>query len=65
MRRLAVHKPIRDQVDLDSVDYLNFVIELHAQLGVGISEGDYRKLTSIDAAIDYLAWQIGSTPSRN
>jgi acyl carrier protein len=62
---LATDKPIRDQVDLDSVDYLNFVIELHTQMGVDIPESDYEKLTSIDAAIDYLAAKIGSTSIRN
>lgn len=50
--------PLRDQIDLDSVDYLNFVIDLHKQLSVDIPEVDYGKLTSVNAAVDYLAARL-------
>ena len=63
--KLAADMPIRDQVDLDSFDFLNFLVALHRELGVDIPEADYGKLTSIDAAIDYLAAKIGSTSVRN
>lgn len=50
---LDADKPLRDQIDLDSVDYLNFVIDLHSQMGVEIPEADYGKLASLNAAVDY------------
>jgi len=47
-------EPLREQLDLDSVDFLNFVIGLHERLGIDIPEADYGKLASIDGAVAYL-----------
>jgi len=47
--------PIRDQLDIDSMDFLNFVIALDAELGVSVPETDYPKLSTIDGCVDYLA----------
>jgi len=47
--------PLRDQVDLDSMDFLRFVVEVHTRLGVAVPEADYAKLTSLDAIADYVA----------
>lgn len=55
---LAQLKPdvgFRDQLDLDSVDFLNFVIALHKRLHVEIPEKDYPKLATLQGCIDYLA----------
>ena len=38
----------RDQLDLDSMDLLNFVIALHKQVNVEIPETDYPKLASLN-----------------
>jgi acyl carrier protein len=46
--------PFRDQLDLDSVDFLNFVLALHERLGVDIPEVDYPKMASLDGAVAYL-----------
>jgi acyl carrier protein len=45
----------RDQLDVDSMDLLNFVIALHAALHVDIPEVDYPKLATLDGCVDYLA----------
>ncbi|HET7697981.1 MAG TPA: phosphopantetheine-binding protein [Vicinamibacterales bacterium] len=50
----------RQQVDLDSMDFLNFVIALHASLGVDVPEADYPKLASMNATVNYLAARVGS-----
>ncbi len=47
--------PFRDQLDLDSMDFLNFVIALHDELGVDIPESDYRKLATLDGCVEYLS----------
>jgi acyl carrier protein len=52
---LAPGVALRDQLDLDSMDVLNFVVGLHAALGVEIPEADYPKLATIDGCVDYLA----------
>jgi acyl carrier protein len=46
---------LRDQVDLDSMDWLNFLVGLHQRLHVEIPEADYRKLTTLNTVIAYLA----------
>jgi acyl carrier protein len=46
---------IRDQLDIDSMDLLNWVIGLHKELNVEIPEADYPKLATLDGCIDYLA----------
>ena len=51
---LEPDKPLRQQVDLDSFDWLRFLLALHEQLGVDIPETDYHQLTSLDHLISYL-----------
>ena len=50
--------PLRDQVDLDSMDFLNFVVALHDRLGVDIPESDYGRLVSVTAIVGYLAARL-------
>jgi len=45
---------IREVLDIDSMDFLNFVIALHERLHIDIPEADYRRLRTIDGAVDYL-----------
>jgi acyl carrier protein len=47
--------PLRDQIDLDSMDYLRFIVALHDRLGVDVPESDYPRLATLDGAVDYLA----------
>ena len=49
---------LRGQLDLDSMDFLNFVVGLHKALNVDIPEADYRKLATLDACVAYLAARI-------
>lgn len=51
---LASDQPLRNQVDLDSMDWLNFLIGLHQQLKVDIPEADYAKLVTLDDVVAYL-----------
>ena len=53
--RLKPDRPLRDQLDIDSYDFLNVMIQLHERLGVDIPEADYPKLATLDAAVEYLA----------
>ncbi len=46
---------LRDQLDIDSMDFLNFVIGLHKELGVDIPEVDYPKLGTLNGCIEYLS----------
>jgi acyl carrier protein len=51
---IVAAKPLRDQIDLDSMDWLNFLVGLHEQLHVDIPESDYRKLVTLDDLVAYL-----------
>ena len=46
---------LRDELDLDSMDFLNFVAALHARTRIDIPEADYPKLSTLDGAVAYLA----------
>lgn len=46
---------LRDQIDIDSMDALNFLISIDAELHVDIAEADYPKLTTLDNIVAYLA----------
>jgi acyl carrier protein len=52
-------RPLRNQVDLDSMDWLNFLVSLHEHFGVAIPETDYARLVSFDDVLDYLAVKRG------
>jgi acyl carrier protein len=47
--------PLREQVDLDSIDFLRFLAELEARLGVGIPEAEYARSASLDSLVAALA----------
>jgi acyl carrier protein len=51
-------RPLRDQVDLDSMDWLNFLVALHDALGVDIPESDYAKLATLDDLLAYVGARI-------
>jgi acyl carrier protein len=44
----------RDQLDIDSFDFLTFVIGLNEALGVEIPETDYPRLSTLNSALAYL-----------
>lgn len=45
---------LRDQVDLDSMDWLNFLIGIHKRLHVDIPEADYKSLRTLADLINYV-----------
>lgn len=56
---LELARPLRQQVDLDSMDWLNFLVGLHQRLGVEIAESDYARLISLNDVVDYLQARLG------
>jgi acyl carrier protein len=45
---------LREAIDIDSMDFLNFITAIHGRLGVDIPEIDYPKLVTLDGAVAYL-----------
>lgn len=49
---------LREALDIDSMDFLNFITAIHRRLGVNVPEVDYPKLTTLDGAVAYLAAKL-------
>ena len=46
---------LSEQLDLDSMDFLNVVVAVHEQTGIEVPERDYAKLATLDDAVAYLS----------
>jgi acyl carrier protein len=57
-RNLQPDVVLRQELDLDSMDFLNFVIGLHDSVGVNVPEQDYAKLSTLNGAVNYLATRL-------
>ena len=51
-------RPLRNQVDLDSMDWLNFLLGLHRELKVEIPEADYARLVTLNDVTAYLRQRV-------
>ena len=51
---------LRDQLDIDSMDSLNFLIAVHELLQVDIPEADWARLFTIDELVAYLGGRIAA-----
>jgi len=51
---LDADKPLRDQLDLDSMDFLDIVMELRKRYNIQIPEADYPRLATLNSCADYL-----------
>lgn len=47
-------RPVRDQLDIDSFDFLTILEHLHARIGVNVPESDYGRMITLDGSVDYL-----------
>jgi acyl carrier protein len=52
---LDARADLRDALDIDSMDFLNFVTAVHEALHVDIPERDYAKVRTLDGCLEYLA----------
>lgn len=59
LQRIDPSADLREALDIDSMDFLNFVTAIHHRLGVDIPELDYPKLVTLDGAVGYLQAKLG------
>lgn len=52
---LELDVEFREQLDIDSMDFLNFIIGVHEKTGIDIPEEDYPALETFAGCISYLA----------
>jgi acyl carrier protein len=50
---------LRDQLDIDSMDFINFIATLDQTLGVDVPESEYGRMATLDACVDFLASRLG------
>lgn len=52
-------KPLREQIDLDSMDFLDIVMELRKKHKVEVPEKDYPELATMESTVNYLFPKMG------
>ncbi len=55
---LAPSENIREVLDIDSFDFLNFLIGLNEELGINIPESDYGQLRTLADIVSYISARI-------
>ncbi len=55
---LDSEQTFRDQLGIDSIDYLNFIVGLEERLGLRIAEVDYPRLSSLAGCLEYLRYHL-------
>lgn len=50
---------LREALDIDSMDFLSFVVAVHDALHVDIPERDYPKVRTLASCVDYLGVKLG------
>ncbi len=56
-------KPFREQMELDSMDFLDIVMELRKLYRIQIPEADYPNLISMDSTVTYLTPMLKDVPA--
>jgi len=51
---LVLDVRLREQIELDSMDFLDIVMELRKRYGVQVPEEDYMQLATLQGCVDYL-----------
>jgi len=55
---LSLQQDLRATLDIDSYDFLNFIIGINEKLGVNIPESDYGKLKTLADMLNYLSERV-------
>jgi len=51
---------LRDQLDIDSMDFLNFLVALKDALGVEVPESDYAHVSTLGDCVKYLSDKLAN-----
>jgi acyl carrier protein len=62
LTQLDPNADIREALDVDSMDFLNFAIAVHETLHVEIPEADYPKLATLNSCVEHLSALLRSRP---
>ncbi len=59
---INMDEDIREECDLDSMDFINYLIALKKSTGVSIAEGDYSQVNTFNKMLNYLSAQLSKNP---
>lgn len=54
LERLDPAADLRDELDIDSMDFLNVLVGIHERCGVEVPELDYGLVRTLDALVGYV-----------
>ena len=54
-------KPLRDQIGLDSMDFLDIILELRKRFKIDVPEADFPEFLTLDSTVAYLLPKFNST----
>jgi len=49
---------LQEEIEIDSMDFLRFMQQLHAELKIDVPEKDAKHLTTLNGCVDYLSAKI-------
>jgi acyl carrier protein len=55
MQNLDPNEELREELDLDSMDFMNLLDSIAKETAVNVPEGDYSKVNSLQLLTDYIA----------
>jgi len=55
VQRVRADRPLRQQIEFDSMDWLNIIADLRDRLSIEIPESDYGRLATLDSIVSYVA----------
>lgn len=64
LSQLADDRPFREQLELDSMDFLDIVMELRKRHRIQIPEGEYQQLASLSSTVAYLTPRMAELSSK-
>ncbi len=53
-------KPLREQIGLDSMDFLDIILELRKRHKIDVPESDYQQLLTLNSTVEYLLPKFSS-----
>ena len=55
VQSLDPNEELRDELDLDSMDFMNLLGLIVKETGVNVPENDYAKVNSLQSLVEYIA----------
>ncbi|HVV69753.1 MAG TPA: acyl carrier protein [Gammaproteobacteria bacterium] len=61
LQTLNPQAPLREELDMDSMDFFRFMLQLNQALQIDIPEADYGQLSTLKSCLEYLSLKISKS----